>query len=53
MTGHFSPTTVIPMAASVSDHDSESSLSESLGTKTLQARFIDSGDRQAEYRVSR
>jgi hypothetical protein len=28
------------MAASVSDHDSESSLSESLGTKTLQARSM-------------
>lgn len=39
----LSLTTVIPMAesdASVSDHDSESSLSESLGIKTLQARFM-------------
>jgi len=39
----LSLTTVIPMAesdASVSDHDSESSLSESLGIKTLQARSM-------------
>ena len=40
---HLSLTTVIFIAesdASVSDHDSESSLSESLGIKTLQARSM-------------
>jgi hypothetical protein len=39
----LSLTTVIPMAesdASVGDHDSESSLSESIGTMTLQARSM-------------
>jgi len=39
----LSLTTIIPMAesdASVSDHDSESSLSKSLHTKTLQARSM-------------
>ena len=39
----LSLTTVIPMAesdASVSDHDSESSLSESLGITTQQARSM-------------
>jgi hypothetical protein len=39
----LSLTTVIPMAesdASISDHDSECSLSKSLGTKALQARSM-------------
>ena len=55
----LSLTTIIPMAES--DHDSESSLSESLDTKTLQARSMvretetgqnsDLGDRQVEYSI--